>query len=865
MTSPRSYDLGFVFERLGEVPNVEGIEVREGCVRFRHQDQLVSIRLLDPHQGSGMGMENPDADRLLVLGDDYVIEVDGAEVSAFELQGADNEEAVVELVIDILVGTADSRRLDWDEVEDVLPDGELFVFDTPQQIAEILTGWAITDTSDRVLDIAAGSGTVLAEAADQLNAETDGPHQFVGLNSDPFAYALVRNRFQDIEAAEVIHTDFFEWNTADGTDSNQATLLEKGDDDAGKFDAVVGAPPTVRLESLTSKQRKQLRDWAPGRGRHVGAAYVVKAVTHLSDGGRAAFVLPKPALRDGLLEHLTETCALHRIVALPLGAFAEARRGLEAVIVTLVKEELSPVERATGVGKFTGMELPDNARGLFEQPLDGILANRYNTFDVDIVKAADEDLDSGTVMRLLSSPSIYDVLTEEGFIRLGDLEPGIEVGSGATSGNNRLFYFDEEDRDASGIDDRFFRPLIKDRPDDTLVITEDEISQYVLDLQPYLDQFPDSETPETDTEILEQLEKDGYTDLVTYLESEPRPNRANHTENSFTLRRRGKFQNPDLILPEFFDEPRCYRIEVDDALFDSTVIGIQTETEEHKTALKRLLNTPLYKELLQTFGSPMDLDWYRINLGELRDVPVIEQALTKVVAAKLETFLPPEDDNDVIGANQVLIEACTTEDAERALQRYMASRDDYAWSWFLTLPEVERFQELVEKDREKAQEFIIERFDQELLDKARQTFNQLAFFEHRRDLLNDLLMEFESNHYRSFLAGITLQFEGILTDLVLEAGGDIVDQDGETKFKLPGKHRSQQQKNLHNLISTFFDGVFSTFMHETIRQRRNAIAHGDVIEDDQDLAIHFFIAFYALCYASLAEYTRFTDTTDRMA
>jgi hypothetical protein len=54
-------------------------------------------------------------------------------------------------------------------------------------------------------------------------------------------------------------------------------------------------------------------------------------------------------------------------------------------------------------------------------------------------------------------------------------------------------------------------------------------------------------------------------------------------------------------------------------------------------------------------------------------------------------------------------------------------------------------------------------------------------------------------------------------------------------------------------------------MHETIRQRRNAIAHGDVIEDDQDLAIHFFIAFYALCYASLAEYTRLTDTAGSRA
>lgn len=850
-------DIGFVVNRLGEVPEVEDIEVQEDSARLRFQDQCILIRLLGPHRGGERRVEKSDVDRLLVLVSDQVVEIDGSKVYVYDLQDADSKKDLVKMFVDIFAETSERQCLGSSE----LADSDLFVFDTPRQIAEIIAGWAITDANDHVLDIATGSGTLLAEAADQLNLTADAPHQLVGLDADPFACALARSRLQDFEAAAVINADFFEWNEEHSADGKQATLTEIGDDAPPKFDAVIGAPPAVRLDHLNSKQREQFQKWAPGGGQHVGAAYVAKAVTHLKDGGRAAFVLPKPALRDGLLEHLVETCALHRIVALPLGAFAEMRRGFEAVVITLVKEERVPEARETGVAKFNRMELPDNARGLFEQPLDGILANRYNTFDAEIVKAAHEDLDGVTVMRLLSSPSIYDALTEDGFIRLGDLEPDLKVGSGVTSGNNQFFYFDAEERQTSGIDDRFFRPLIKDLPDDTGSITANEIDQYVLDLQSYLDQFPDSNTPATDAEVLEHLEQDGYSNLVAYLQStEPRPNRTNQPCSSFTLRRRGKFQNPDLVLPEFFDEPRCYRVEVEDAMFDSTVIGIRAETEELKTALQRILNTPLYKEFLSTFGSPMDLDWYRINLGELRDVPVIEQALTEEVAAKLETFLPPTDDNDVIGANQVLIEACPTEDTEQALQRYMASRDDYAWSWFLTLPEVERFQELVEEDREKAQEFIIERFDQELLNNARQTFNQLEFFEYRRDLLNDLLMEFESNHYRSFLAGITLQFEGILTDLVLKTGGDIVEQDGDTEFKLPGENRSQQ-KNLHNLISTFFDGIFSTFMHETIRQRRNAIAHGDVIEDDQDLAIHFFIAFYALCYASLAEYTRFTDTT----
>lgn len=852
-------DIENVVNQLGEVPEVEDIEIQEDSACLRFQDQRILIRLLGPHRGSGRRLEESDADRLLVLVGNQVMEIDGSKVYIYDLQGADSKEDVAEMFVDILAETMERQCLGFSELENELADSNSFVFDTPRQIAEIITGWAITDANNHVLDIAAGSGTLLAEAADHLNLTADAPHQLVGLDADPFACALARSRLHDVEAAMVINTNFFEWNEEHGADSKQATLTEIGDDAPPKFDAVIGAPPAVRLEYLKSKQREQLRAWALG-GRYVGAAYVAKAVTHLKDGGRAAFVLPKSVLRDGLLEHLAETCALHRIVALPLGAFAEMHRGFEAVVVTLVKEKRVPEARETGVAKFNRMELPGNTRGLFEQSLDDILANRYNTYDAEIVKAAHEDLDGATVMRLLSSPSIYNVLTEDCFIRLGDLESDLEVGSGVTSGNNRLFYFDTEERQASGIDSRFLRPLIKDLPADAESISADEIDQYVLDLQPYLDQFPDSNTPATDTEILEQLEEDGYSNLTAYLQSaEPRPNSTNQLCSSFTLMRRGKFQNPDLVLPKFFDEPRCWRVEVENAMFDSTVIGIRTETEELKTALQRLLNTPLYKEFLSTFGSPMDLDWYRLNLREFRDVPVIEQALTEEVAAKLETFLPPEDDNDVIGANQVLIEACPTEDAEQALQRYMVSQDDYAWSWFLTLPEVERFQELVEEDREKAQEFIIDRFDQELLNKARQTFNQLDFFKHRRDLLNDLLMEFESNHYRSFLAGITLQFEGILTDLVLETGGEIVEQDGNTEFKLPGKNRSQQ-KNLHNLLSTFFDGIFSTFMHETIRQRRNAIAHGDVIENDRHLAIHFFIAFYALCYASLAEYTRITDT-----
>jgi hypothetical protein len=458
-------------------------------------------------------------------------------------------------------------------------------------------------------------------------------------------------------------------------------------------------------------------------------------------------------------------------------------------------------------------------------------------------------------MRILSNPPIYDIVTSEQFPRLGDL-PGVTVGSGVQTGNNDLFYFGVDEKEDSKIEDRFFRPLIKNPRDDVQSITEDEIDRYILDLQSYVEEQEEKGVEVTEENIIEQLEDDGYSGLADYLRDVPVNPRKRRPY--FLPEYRGKIDSVDLVIPEFFDTPRCYSVEVEDAMFDNTMIGVQVENDQMADAISRLLNTPLYREFFQTFAGTMNLDWYRMNIGQAKDIPIIKKALTEDVFDRMDPFFPPDDDNDLVNLNQLLIESCESDDERQAIRRYLASRDDYAWSWFMTLPEFEEFQELLESDKEEAREFVVNRFDQELLDQARNTFENIEFFEERRELLNDLLMEFEQGHYRGFLAGIVLQFEGVLADLVEEAGGEIIEEDHETKFKMPGKGRSQT-KNLGSLISHFFDGVFSTFLDETVRQRRNQIAHGDVIENSRELSIHFFISFYALCNASLNEYVRLAE------
>ncbi|EMA14635.1 N-6 DNA methylase [Haloarcula amylolytica] len=752
-----------------------------------------------------------------------------------------------------MTGEAVQTELGSEEVSKELAEAGYVYGYIPQAIAEILTGWAITSEDDSVLDIATGSGTLLEQAATELNTES----RLTGVEIHPFIAKLAKSRVGDIENAEIINQDFFDWRTPEQLELGEE---HQEDDSQDRYDAVVGNSPISGF--LPPEQREKVSEWIQGRTPSLAAAFVAKAVTHLKDGGRGAFVLPKKALKDGLLEQLTESCNIHRIVELPLGPFKDAH-SVELAVLTLVKEERDPQIRETGIGRFNQMELPDNARGLFQQPLDAIVENRYNPYDAELVKASHADLEGRNVLRILSNPSIYDIITSETFTTLGDLS-GVEIGSGVSTGNNEFFYFDPSEKEESGIDERFFRPVIKNPPGDIRSISEEVIDLYLLDLTRYVEELRSDGVEVTEEKVLAELENDCHTELIEYIEDSPLHHRGNGL--SFIPNYLGKFQNPDLIIPEFFDEPVCYTVELDDAVFDSTVIGVQVDGGQRRDALARLLNTPLYKEFFQTYAESMDLNWYRINItSQLKEIPIIEQALNEDTFERLEPFFPPEDDNDLVNLNHLLIESCETEVEKRSLRRYLASRDNFAWSWFLTLPEFEEFQELLESDREQAQEFVVGQFDPKLLDQARQTFRNVEFFEDRRELLDDLLMEFEEGHYRGFLAGIVLQFEGVLGDLVEEAGGDIVEEDGKTEFKMPGKNRSQKRKNLDNLISQFFDGVFSEYLHETVRQRRNKIAHGDVIEDSRKLSIHFFVSFYALCNACLNEYVRIAQQQESAA
>jgi type I restriction-modification system DNA methylase subunit len=849
LESPPELDLEEIVERLsGEVASVrlddDGVRIESEGRRIRVFQRAEDVPLTEEE------VKRREADSVLFPISDGFLEFSDTGSGFHELAESGDHEA---LLRDVISDESEVMTLETgDLLHELCAEGYLTAYTSPR-LAEMMTSWAVS-SGDSVLDIATGSGTLLEQAARKGNL-----CRLTGIEIHPGIAEIARTRLGDVDNVEILTFDFLNWAIGDWEQLGSGSGIRNG---VGSFDAVVGNPPMGLLNDISADSIEDAREWYGGHGRYAGAVFVAKGVRHLKPGGRGAFILPLNALNeDGLFQHLTDDCGVERIIELPLGVFEDVHASARFVLITVVKEDRPKEVRETGVVNFNTGEIPENAEGLLHEPLDSILKNRYDRYNADVVRVSHSDLEQVDVRKILTDPSIYEIITSDEFTRLGELDE-VSLDKGMQSGNNELLYFTAEERAASDIDSRFFRPLVLDVPEDKSQLRIEEPEDYLLDLRDYVDKIESERDSASEEEVLVSLERDGYSNLAEYLrEADPNPGGRGLW---FVPERIGSFESPDIVTREIVDSPRFVRVELDDAVFGWRLIGLKTGSEQLAEYLCRLLNTPLYRELTRSFGDEIRGNHCRLLIRSVSNIPVIEDALSQTAFDRMNPFFPDEDDNDLIRLNQILIENCRGDKERDAIRRFMASRDDFAWSWLMTLPELEEFEELATDDGDAAKSFVISRFDEEILDEARQTFDKIDFFENRRELLNDLLMEFEQGHYRGFLAGITLQFEGVLTDLVKATGGEVFQEDNRTKFKRSSDD-SEQHKNLGELIETYFDGIFSQFLDETIRQRRNDIAHGDTIEDDRDLAVHFFVSFYALCNAALSEYVRQADAEPGMA
>lgn len=155
---------------------------------------------------------------------------------------------------------------------------------TPREISEFITNWAISDTSESVLEPSCGDGSfikALANCYKKLGATDEQiKSNVIGVEQDKIE-AQKASQY----SATIICNDFFDYyqNSIDGRT---------------KFDVIIGNPPYIRCKSFKEEQRKIAFDlmekygFKPNRLTNIWIPFLVLSCKALKPTGRIGMVIP---------------------------------------------------------------------------------------------------------------------------------------------------------------------------------------------------------------------------------------------------------------------------------------------------------------------------------------------------------------------------------------------------------------------------------------------------------------------------------------------------------------------------------------------------------------------------------------------
>lgn len=298
----------------------------------------------------------------------------------------------------------------------------------------------------RVLDPSCGDGAILAAATRRgLPCEA-----VCGRDNDPSAIAVAQAALPGA-ALEVV--DLFASRSG------------------GRFDAVVGNPPYVRGDRLTSATKERIAECLGGdyaRG-DLAAAALLRSVSFLCDGGRLGFVVSAALLEADyaapLWMALAKLGAVREIIAAPAERwFAEA--AVNTIIVVFERGGSGP----TRLSKL-------------RKPTD-VCAAAVSKAD-ELSRVAEIHIDtSGSPRRwaqLLRAPSLWlELECSPALVALGEIA---KVRRGLTSGANDIFYLSAQRAAAESIEPKALTPLVRSPPksgDVSIAIDPSQLRDFVL-------------------------------------------------------------------------------------------------------------------------------------------------------------------------------------------------------------------------------------------------------------------------------------------------------------------------------------------------------------------------------------------------
>lgn len=305
-------------------------------------------------------------------------------------------------------------------------------FYTPPELAAFIAQWAVRTPFDRVLEPSCGEGEFLVAVADCLEVR--------GVSKAECDRNLMGFEV-DIESARAARTRIAQ--------SGSAACVQEGDfllqTPKAVYDAVVGNPPYVRFQSVSSAHRRVMDSLAEAHQVPISKLaslwmpFVLHATSFLKRGGRLGFVLPAELLMvnyaSALRSFLIKNFASVRLVTFEEPVFP----GVQEEIVLLLAE-----------GWHTGV-----CAAIAWQQCEG-LDDLSDAATVPYRPSEPGARWSGLFASKGSLGSLESLITQGRFV---SLEQWGRVALGAVTGNNSYFVMTESEKKSWGLIESDVVPL----------------------------------------------------------------------------------------------------------------------------------------------------------------------------------------------------------------------------------------------------------------------------------------------------------------------------------------------------------------------------------------------------------------------
>lgn len=726
-----------------------------------------------------------------------------------------------------------------------------------RDVMNLVANWVLRDTPQRVADLGSGGGGLTAVLAEQRDKTTDiyladFPSDIARVGRLTSAYRYPESYSADIQTLR--HEALFDENQP------QKSLVEFGEENtdgtdqdltAEEFEAVVSGLVPDTIHGASEEIRDRMSELGVASSHTGLSTYLaVEGMQHVAEGGRGAFFLTLGQMaRFDILEHALDIGRIHSILLIGKpGKMIGEWPSQPLAVVLFENVPMKGDSEDIRIVEVTSETLDSRANRLVQAPPRQVSSEDVVDIDgLDYRTISADDIEQLATRLILYEPQLAPFLRADETVPLEQVVNSIRVNR--PTGANEFFYFESSELEKLDFPRRFLTPVVKRPPEDSsLNLTPEQVSHYALDLREYIDSLEQSETNISEESVLQSLREDGYTRVAEYIEDHRElADRPTFQYRDFwfcPFRRRDR--SSEVLLFGRYSEGSWYRLQDSEVIVDQNWYVFECESESAES-LHRLLNSEPYQNLLTYFGHSSEQLYQSVPLSDLQRLPVATGPLEE----GLEDFsFPPTRRREQRRLDEAVVERCRDTTASEALGSLLDPDDRFAWAWFLTPDEYEKFKQMYEANEERAEGFIASRLLESELREMLDHIAESDLHTERWEIIEELAEEFQQENYRLFMYGATPQFEGFIMDWARRNGHTVVWRNGRPYVEIASQDEQNDTepipKGLGALIDVFLPRGFGDFLRDEVKELRDETAHGEVIADSREQAAICFLSLHTL-------------------